>query len=147
MSNISNSGHLTTQYNLRWTEELKEKVSDSAKEHNRSMNADIVARLESSFSKGDPLTQLQLQHQIVDVELMIMGGLPDGFDPLDFQNLIIQCPVSQIPNKGDFVTVAGMNASGWKFEVKRKIYDVSFGSEHGYTLIVEVVMDSDWNLY
>jgi len=44
------SGHLHPQYNLRWPEELKEKVAKSAKEHNRSMNADIVARLEESFS-------------------------------------------------------------------------------------------------
>lgn len=45
------SGHLTTQYNLRWSEELKEKIAQSAKEHNRSMNADIVARLEESFER------------------------------------------------------------------------------------------------
>ncbi|OTM63265.1 Arc family DNA-binding protein [Acinetobacter pittii] len=43
------SGHLNAQYNLRWPEGLKEKVAQSAKEHNRSMNADIVARLEQSF--------------------------------------------------------------------------------------------------
>lgn len=42
-------GNLTTQYNLRWPDELKEKIAQSAKEHNRSMNADIVARLEKSF--------------------------------------------------------------------------------------------------
>ena len=39
------------QYKLRWSEELREKISQSAKEHNRSMNADIVARLEESFEK------------------------------------------------------------------------------------------------
>ena len=44
-------GNLTTQYNLRWSDELKEKVAQSAKEHNRSMNADIVARLEKSFDE------------------------------------------------------------------------------------------------
>lgn len=43
------SGHLHPQYNLRWPEELRQKVAQSAKEHNRSMNADIVARLEQSF--------------------------------------------------------------------------------------------------
>ncbi|NNG75673.1 Arc family DNA-binding protein [Acinetobacter sp. ANC 4277] len=41
--------HLNAQYNLRWPDDLKEKVAQSAKEYNRSMNADIVARLESSF--------------------------------------------------------------------------------------------------
>lgn len=44
------SGHLHPQYNLRWPEELRDKVAASAKKHNRSMNADIVARLEASFS-------------------------------------------------------------------------------------------------
>ena len=48
-----NGGNLTTQYNLRWSDELKEKIAKSAKEHNRSMNADIVARLEESFEKDD----------------------------------------------------------------------------------------------
>ena len=47
------SGHLHPQYNLRWPEELRQKVAQSAKEHNRSMNADIVARLEQSFEKDD----------------------------------------------------------------------------------------------
>ncbi|MEC8055581.1 MAG: Arc family DNA-binding protein [Pseudomonadota bacterium] len=46
------SGHLHPQYNLRWPEELKEKIAQSAKEHNRSMNADIVARLEQSFENN-----------------------------------------------------------------------------------------------
>lgn len=40
------------QYKLRWSEELRDKVAASAKEHNRSMNADIVARLEESFSQN-----------------------------------------------------------------------------------------------
>lgn len=39
------------QYKLRWPEELRQKVAQSAKEHNRSMNADIVARLEESFER------------------------------------------------------------------------------------------------
>ena len=47
------SKHLNAQYNLRWPDELKEKIAQSAKEHNRSMNADIVARLEQSFEKDD----------------------------------------------------------------------------------------------
>lgn len=46
---IMSNKHLNAQYNLRWPDDLKEKVAQSAKEYNRSMNADIVARLESSF--------------------------------------------------------------------------------------------------
>ena len=44
------SKHLNAQYNLRWPDELKEKIAQSAKKHNRTMNADIVARLEQSLA-------------------------------------------------------------------------------------------------
>lgn len=37
------------QYKLRWPEELRDKIQASAKENNRSMNAEIVHRLENSF--------------------------------------------------------------------------------------------------
>lgn len=37
------------EYKMRMTQDLKDKIVESAKEHNRSMNADIVARLEESF--------------------------------------------------------------------------------------------------
>lgn len=43
--------HLGVAYNLRLPPELKDKISESAKELNRSMNADIVARLENSFEQ------------------------------------------------------------------------------------------------
>lgn len=42
-------GNLTVQYNLRWTEELRDKIAEAAKENTRSMNQEIVARLEQSF--------------------------------------------------------------------------------------------------
>tara|TARA_B100001179_G_C18505326_1_gene366115 strand:+ start:334 stop:615 length:282 start_codon:yes stop_codon:yes gene_type:complete len=42
--------HTTVQYQLRLPEELRDTIRHSAKEHNRSMNADIVARLEASFA-------------------------------------------------------------------------------------------------
>ena len=45
------SGHLNAQYNLRLPDELKQKIAHSSKELNRSMNADIVARLEESFEQ------------------------------------------------------------------------------------------------
>ncbi|MGL4587022.1 MAG: Arc family DNA-binding protein [Acinetobacter ursingii] len=41
------------EYKMRMTQDLKDKIVASAKEHNRSMNADIVARLEESFEKDD----------------------------------------------------------------------------------------------
>lgn len=57
--------HLGVAYNLRLPQELKDKIAESAKELNRSMNADIVARLEDSFEQKNlsklnevPLEQL-----------------------------------------------------------------------------------------
>lgn len=38
------------QYKLRWNEELRDKVMVSAKENNRSINQEIIARLEQSFT-------------------------------------------------------------------------------------------------
>ncbi|MCF9034198.1 Arc family DNA-binding protein [Acinetobacter nectaris] len=53
----NNGGNLTVQYNLRWTEELREKITKEAKRNTRSMNQEIIARLEQSFeeqsSNGD----------------------------------------------------------------------------------------------
>lgn len=48
MSN--NGGHLTVQYNLRWSEELRDKIAEEAKKNTRSMNQEIIARLEESFA-------------------------------------------------------------------------------------------------
>ncbi|MBC6804146.1 Arc family DNA-binding protein [Acinetobacter baumannii] len=48
------------QYKLRWPEELRDKVAASAKAYNRSMNADIVARLERSFELESDLSPLNM---------------------------------------------------------------------------------------
>ncbi|MEJ5037629.1 Arc family DNA-binding protein [Acinetobacter johnsonii] len=50
--------HLGVAYNLRLPQKLKDKIAESAKELNRSMNADIVARLEESF-EGSTFTKEQ----------------------------------------------------------------------------------------
>lgn len=47
------SKHLGVEYKVRMPQELKDKIADSAKELNRSINADIVARLEESFPATD----------------------------------------------------------------------------------------------
>ncbi len=44
--------HLNDSYKLRLPPEMKERIAESAKAHNRSMNADIIARLEKSFSES-----------------------------------------------------------------------------------------------
>ena len=51
---MSNSGgNLTVQYNLRWSEEMRDKIAAAAKANTRSMNQEIVARLEDSFKESD----------------------------------------------------------------------------------------------
>lgn len=45
-----NGGNLTIQYNLRWSEELRDRIAEAAKENTRSMNQEVIARLEESFN-------------------------------------------------------------------------------------------------
>ena len=47
------------QYKLRLPERLRDKIKESASTHNRSMNADIVARLEASFEADSKLTDVE----------------------------------------------------------------------------------------
>lgn len=48
----SSGGNLTVQYNLRWSEEMRDKIAAVAKENTRSMNQEILARLEQTFSQN-----------------------------------------------------------------------------------------------
>lgn len=54
--------HTTVQYQLRLPEELRDKIRESASTHNRSMNADIVARLNHTFVEGSELTITEREH-------------------------------------------------------------------------------------
>ncbi|RKG35189.1 Arc family DNA-binding protein [Acinetobacter guerrae] len=47
-----------TQHKLRMPPELKEKLFSSAKSMNRSLNAEIVARLETTFENDDHIQDL-----------------------------------------------------------------------------------------
>ncbi|WP_336143337.1 Arc family DNA-binding protein [Acinetobacter sp. 102] len=40
------------QYKLRWNENLRNDVMNAAKENNRSINQEIIVRLEQSFSQN-----------------------------------------------------------------------------------------------
>lgn len=57
------SKHLGVEYKVRMPQELKDKIADSAKELNRSMNQDIVARLEKSFA---PIDLDEIEKQLND---------------------------------------------------------------------------------
>ena len=78
------SGHLHPQYNLRWPEELRQKVAQSAKEHNRSMNADIVARLEQSF---EPEIQV---HETLEFKLMMQSYLDQAEQIKELKEMLEQ---------------------------------------------------------
>jgi hypothetical protein len=62
--------HLGIAYNLRLPQELKEKIAESAKELNRSMNADIVARLEQSFEKT-----ITTEHEVNDLRELLQQSM------------------------------------------------------------------------
>lgn len=44
------SGHLNVDFKIRLPHELKDKIRRSSEQYNRTMTADIVARLEQSFA-------------------------------------------------------------------------------------------------
>lgn len=52
------------QYKLRWPEDLRDKIMESAKNNNRSINAEICARLEQSFSAPET-TQSLLEEAVM----------------------------------------------------------------------------------
>lgn len=72
------------QYKLRWSEELRQKVAQSAKEHNRSMNADIVARLEQSF---EPEIQV---HETLEFKLMMQSYLDQAQQIKELKTMLEQ---------------------------------------------------------
>lgn len=70
MSNQEN--HIIVR--LRISPELRDQIADSAKTHNRSMNADIVARLEKSFEIDSNQVAL-LQEEITLAMKNVMNNL------------------------------------------------------------------------
>ena len=65
--------NLGVEYKMRMSQELKDKIAESAKELNRSMNADIVARLEQSFEK--PITS---EHEINDLRELLKQSIENN---------------------------------------------------------------------
>lgn len=60
-----------TQHKLRMPPELKEKLFASAKEMNRSLNAEVVARLEKSFADDNSKIMLIESESIKAMEGMV----------------------------------------------------------------------------
>ncbi len=49
------------KFMLRLPEELRDRIKDQAAANNRSMNAEIIARLERSFDEADRINREDLQ--------------------------------------------------------------------------------------
>jgi uncharacterized coiled-coil protein SlyX len=66
MSNQEN--HIIVR--LRISPELRDQIAGSAKTHNRSMSADMVARLEQSFSLGE-ITPNELISEVIGLNRLV----------------------------------------------------------------------------
>lgn len=75
------------QYKLRWSEDLRNKITDAAKENNRSINAEITTRLEQSF-ETPALSNMDLTKHFVDALQAIkrIEGLEQEIKELKKQN-------------------------------------------------------------
>lgn len=79
------------QYKLRWPEELRDKVAASAKAYNRSMNADIIARLERSFLTESEFSPLNMPPEELEERLnKVLDQRASSGDPVEPLDLKIQ---------------------------------------------------------
>jgi len=86
MSNQEN--HIIVR--LRISPELRDQIADSAKTHNRSMSADMVARLEKSFN-SDGINPNELISEVI--------GLNKLVDRLDETIGILNDQIKSLKNK------------------------------------------------
>ncbi|RZG71913.1 Arc family DNA-binding protein [Acinetobacter wuhouensis] len=80
------------QYKLRWHEDLRDKVMQSAKEQNRSINAEIIARLEQSFNTSE-----ETAHLLKDAVLLTLKAVKD--DPSLLNNPKVTLSYSDATDK------------------------------------------------
>ena len=135
----ASSGNLTTQYNLRWSEDLKEKVVDASKENSRSINQEIVTRLEQSFSVSE---EKPIANKKIDVCLQISSSPDFDLEEDEYQSLNLQFDPTQIPVKGDVLEIEGVGGNTRTFEVNKRIINTSVSGHIGFTL--ELQRPTDW---
>lgn len=77
MSEKSYYEQTDAQFKIRLPHELKDKIRASAEQHNRTMTADIVARLENSFQqvRDTQATQDEILQAIADAKTEITAEL------------------------------------------------------------------------
>ncbi|NUG10193.1 Arc family DNA-binding protein [Acinetobacter seifertii] len=86
------------QYKLRWNEDLRNKVMNSAKANNRSINQEIIVRLEESFNppmefKSDD------KEMITKIVALSMQTLLETLHDEGVEDIKITNAVSKIANK------------------------------------------------
>lgn len=69
------------QYKLRWSEELRDKVVESAKSHSRSINAEICTRLEESFNQTNLVASDPYKRMLMANIAMIVASEADNPNP------------------------------------------------------------------
>lgn len=85
--NMTTSRDTGTQHKLRMPPELKEKLFSSAKDMNRSLNAEIVARLEQSFNQGlNHETEMYLMNVMVKEQQKQIDQLQEMVKQLVFRD-------------------------------------------------------------
>ncbi|MCU4500873.1 Arc family DNA-binding protein [Acinetobacter radioresistens] len=135
----ASSGSLTTQYNLRWSEDLKEKVVDASKENSRSINQEIVTRLEQSFSLTG---EKPIVNKKIDVCLQILPTPNFDLEEDEYQSLILQFDPAQIPMKGDVLEIEDLGGNINTFEVNKRVVSISKTGNISFTLVLQ--RPTDW---
>lgn len=69
------------QYKLRWPEDLRDKIMESAKNNNRSINAEICARLEESFTETNLVASDPYKRMLLAVIAGILAEQADREKP------------------------------------------------------------------
>lgn len=85
-------GNLTVQYNLRWSEEMRDKIATVAKENTRSMNQEIIARLEESFEPEIKVTET------LEFNLMMQSYMDQKKELEDMKNMLKELLVKKETN-------------------------------------------------
>lgn len=121
------------QYKLRWNEDLRDKVMNSAKENNRSINQEIIARLEESLNPKEEIDLSNKVHVTLEIDHDIDALGDNGFGT---STLYLQFEPSRIPVKGDILEVETMEGSSVLLEVARRIINTQ--SSNYYQVILEM---------
>lgn len=105
------------QYKLRLPQELKDQVEEAAKQSGRSMNAEIVARLEQSFT--EPLSTERSAHS--DIADLVKQQKLFHIETLELQLTTIENELSRLHNPlaDAHRNLDGAKAAGNATEIKK----------------------------